>query len=136
VLLVQPIAGATLGSVIITSAAANTLTTTGNLDLILDPAGTGKISLLANVDCSTNTLTAGASTLGTLSCDAITFKTTGTKLKLGTTDSTLEAISTASAGTYAVGDLVLRAPVSGKAFLVYSPSTAPTLADAIITKSA
>jgi hypothetical protein len=129
-------AGATLGSVIITSAAANTLTTTGNLDLILDPAGTGKISLLANVDCSTNTLTAGASTLGTLSCDAITFKTTGTKLKLGTTDSTLEAISTASAGTYAVGDLVLRAPVSGKAFLVYSPSTAPTLADAIITKSA
>jgi hypothetical protein len=129
-------AGATLGSVIITSAAANTLTTTGNLDLILDPAGTGKISLLANVDCSTNTLTAGASTLGTLSCDAITFKTTGTKLKLGTTDSTVEAISTASTGIYAVGDLVLRAPVSGKAFLVYSPSTAPALADAIITKSA
>ena len=129
-------AGATLGSVIITSGAANTLTTTGNLDLILDPAGTGKISLLANVDCSTNTLTAGASTLGTLSCDAITFKTTGTKLKLGTTDSTVEAISTTSAGIYAVGDLVLRAPVSGKAFLVYSPSTAPALADAIITKSA
>ena len=129
-------AGATLGSVIITSGAANTLTTTGNLDLILDPAGTGKISLLANVDCSTNTLTAGASTLGTLSCDAITFKTTGTKLKLGTTDSTVEAISTASAGIYAVGDLVLRAPVSGKAFLVSSPSTAPALANAIITKSA
>ena len=127
--------GATLGSIIITNALANTITTTGNLDLILDPAGTGKISLLANVDCSTNTLTAGASTLGTLSCDAITFKTNNTKLKLGTTASTIEAINTSGTG-YGAGDILLRVPTTtGKAFLIADTTAVPTAGTELITKT-
>ena len=129
--------GATLGSIIITNTLANTITTGTNLDLILDPNGSGKISLLATVDCASNALTTlGACTFGTVSCDAITFKTNDTKLKLGTTASTVEAIGTSSAGVYTSGDMVLRVPASGKAFLIADTAAVPTAGTQLITKTA
>ena len=130
--------GATLGSVRVASGAANTITTTGtNQALILDPNGTGEITLVGTVNCSNNSLTAGASTLGTLSCNAITFKTNDTKLKLGTTASTVEAIGTTSAGIYTSGDIVLRVPAAiNKAFLIADPTAVPTAGTQLITKTA
>ena len=132
-------AGATLGSVIIAAGAANTLTTGTNLDLILDPNGTGKISLQANVDCSSNTLNAlGACTLGTVLSDAITMRTTGAKLKFGSAvNTTIEAMSTTSAGIYTIGDIVLRVPAAAnKAFLITDPTAVPTAGTQLITKTA
>ena len=132
-------AGATLGSVIIAAGAANTLTTGTNLDLILDPNGTGKISLLATVDCSSNALNAtGACTLGTVLSDAITMRTTGAKLKFGSAvDTTIEAMSTTSTGVYTVGDIVFRVPAAAnKAFLITDPTAVPTAGTQLITKTA
>lgn len=130
-------AGATLGSIQIASGAANTITTTGtNQALILDPNGTGVITLAGNVSCSTNTLTAGACTFGTLLCDAITFNNNGTKLKLGTTASTVEATIGTVASVSNPGDIVLRVPASGKAFLIAHATDAPTAGTALITKTA
>jgi hypothetical protein len=64
-------------------------------------------------------------------------RTTGAKLKFGSAvDTTIEASAGASAGVYAVGDMVLRVPASGKAFLIKDPTAVPTAGTELITKTA
>jgi len=115
--------------------------TNGNINL--DPNGTGIVNIQSPLDVDGTLNVDGATTLvGNVTINSpstLTLLNSEGKISLGAASSTTSInrqVSTAAPATS--GDLVLRVPTSGKAWLVANDTinTTPTANDEVITKSA
>ena len=115
--------------------------TNGNINL--DPNGTGIVNIQSPLDVDGTLNVDGATTLvGDVTINSpstLTLLNTAGKISLGAASSTTSInrqVSTASPAT--AGDLVLRVPTSGKAWLVANDTiaTAPVAANEIVTQAA
>jgi hypothetical protein len=125
------------------SSANTIISTNSNGNINLTPDGAGLVNITKALDVDGNLNVDGTSTLvGDVtinSSSTLTLLNTAGKISLGATSSTTSInrqVSTVSPATS--GDLVLRVPASGKAWLVANNTiaTAPVANDAIITQAA
>lgn len=131
---------ATLGNINISST-ANTIATSATNNLILAPATaatavTGSLAVSTALTVATTSGLTGAVTLGS----SLALSTAASKIGFGHADATLATTSINRApgilGSATTGDLVLRVPTDGKAYLVSNTTVAtnPAANDALVTK--
>lgn len=115
--------------------------TNGNINL--DPNGTGIVNIQSPLDVDGTLNVDGATTLVGSAALSSTLAVSSANAKIALGSSNAAAATTsinradATAGAYRLGDLILRTPTSGKAWLVANDTvaTAPLAADEIITQS-
>ena len=130
---------ATLGNILISNV-ANKITTS-SAGLTLEPASgatavTGSLAVSTALTVQTTSGLTGAVTLGS----SLALSTAASKIGFGNADATLATTSINRApgilGSATTGDLVLRVPTDGKAYLVSNTTVAtnPAANDALVTK--